>query len=100
MLRTNTCGELRRTDESKTVTLAGWVNSYREQGKELVFVDLRYRYGKTQVVFRTDNNVEIDNRARKLRREDVIQVVGKVHYRGDSLVNPKLQTGDIEIRVE
>lgn len=100
MLRTHTCGELRRTDESKTVTLAGWVNSYREQGKELVFVDLRDRYGKTQVVFRTDNNVEIDNRARKLRREDVIQVVGKVHYRGDSLVNPKLQTGDIEIRVE
>ena len=80
--------------------MAGWVNSYREQGKELVFVDVRDRYGKTQVVFRTDESVEIDNRARKLRREDVIQIIGKVHFRGDDLVNPKLDTGEIEIRVE
>ncbi|MFY9252256.1 MAG: aspartate--tRNA ligase [Fuerstiella sp.] len=100
MLRTHTCGELRRSDDGKTVTLAGWVNSYREQGKELVFVDVRDRYGKTQVVFRTDESVEIDNRARKLRREDVIQIIGKVHFRGDDLVNPKLDTGEIEIRVE
>lgn len=75
------------------------MNSYREQGKELVFVDLRDRYGKTQVVFRTDDSAEIDARARKLRREDVIQVEGVVRYRGDDLVNPKLDTGEIEIRV-
>lgn len=99
MLRTQTCGELRRSHEGQTVTLAGWVHSYREQGKELVFVDLRDRYGKTQVVFRTDDSAEIDTRARKLRREDVIQVVGEVRYRGDDLVNPKLDTGEIEIRV-
>ena len=99
MLRTQTCGELRRSHEGQTVTLAGWVHSYREQGKELVFVDLRDRYGKTQVVFRTDDSAEIDSRARKLRREDVIQVIGEVRYRGDDLVNPKLETGEIEIRV-
>ena len=100
MLRTHTCGELRRADEGKTVTLSGWVNSYREQGKELVFVDLRDRWGKTQVVFNTEENSEIDERARKLRREDVIQVVGRIRYRGDDLVNPKLETGDIELRVD
>ena len=99
MLRSHTCGELRRSHEGQTVKLSGWVNSYREQGKELVFVDLRDRYGKTQVVFRTDQDLEIDSRARKLRREDVIQVVGEVRYRGDDLVNPKLETGEIEVRV-
>ena len=100
MLRTHTCGELRREHEDQTVTLCGWVNSYREQGKELVFVDLRDRYGKTQVVFRTDESSEIDERSRRLRREDVIQVTGTVRYRGDDLVNPKLDTGDIEIRAD
>ena len=100
MLRSHTCGELRRTHEGQTVTLSGWVNSYREQGKELVFVDLRDRYGKTQIVFNTEENSEIDARARKLRREDVIQVVGTVRYRGEDLVNPKLETGDIELRAD
>jgi aspartyl-tRNA synthetase len=99
VLRTHTCGELRRDHVDQSITLCGWVNSYREQGKELVFVDLRDRYGKTQVVFRTDDDSEIDLRARKLRREDVIEVRGDVHYRGDDLVNPKLATGEIEIRV-
>ncbi|MCA9051967.1 MAG: aspartate--tRNA ligase, partial [Planctomycetaceae bacterium] len=98
MLRTHNCGQLRREHEGQTVTLAGWVNSYREQGKELVFVDLRDRWGKTQIVFNTEEDSEIDTRARKLRREDVIQVTGEVRYRGDGLVNAKLETGDIEIR--
>jgi aspartyl-tRNA synthetase len=97
--RTHTCGELRKADVGQSVTLAGWVNSYREQGKELVFVDLRDRYGKTQVVFRTDDDLKIDAIARRLRREDVIQVAGEVRYRGDDLVNPKLETGEIEVRV-
>jgi aspartyl-tRNA synthetase len=100
VLRTQTCGELRRSHEGQTVTLCGWVHSYREQGKDLVFIDMRDRYGKTQVVFRTDASTEIDSRARKLRREDVIQVTGQVHYRGDDLVNPKLTTGEIELRVD
>ncbi len=100
MHRTHNCGELRREHAGQTVTLAGWVNSYREQGKELVFVDLRDRYGKTQVVFYTDDDSRIDSLARRLRREDVIKVVGEVRYRGDGLVNPKLVTGEIEVRVQ
>jgi len=98
--RTHTCGELRREHAGQTVTLSGWVNSYREQGKDLVFVDLRDRYGKTQIVFQTDDDSKIDSVARKLRREDVIKVVGEVSYRGDGLVNAKLTTGDIEIRAQ
>lgn len=100
VLRTHTCGELRRADEGSTVTLSGWVNSYRDHGENLVFVDLRDRYGKTQVVFNTEEDSEIDNIARKLRREDVIQVIGEVRYRGDDLVNPKLDTGEIEVRAK
>lgn len=99
MLRTQTCGELRRSHEGQTVTLSGWVNSYRDHGENLVFVDLRDRYGKTQIVFNTEEDSEIDTVARKLRREDVIQVEGTVRYRGDDLVNPKLDTGEIEVRV-
>ena len=100
MLRSHTCGELRRAHEGETVTLSGWVNSYRDHGENLVFIDLRDRYGKTQIVFNTEENSEIDSIARKLRREDVIQIVGAVRYRGDDLVNPKLNTGDIEVRVD
>lgn len=100
MHRTHTCGELRREHAGQTVTLCGWVNSYREQGKELVFVDLRDRYGKTQIVFYTDDDTKIDGVARKLRREDVVKVVGEVSYRGDGLVNSKLATGEIEIRAQ
>lgn len=99
MYRTHTCGQLRKADVGQTVSLAGWVNSYRDHGENLVFVDLRDRYGKTQVVFRTDQDSEIDSLSRRLRREDVIQVEGEVRYRGDGLVNPKLDTGEIEVRV-
>lgn len=98
--RTHTCGELRREHSGQTVTLAGWVHSYREQGRELVFVDLRDRYGKTQVVFNTDDDAKIDSLARKLRREDVIRVTGEVRYRGDGMTNPRLATGEIELRVK
>ena len=99
MYRTHTCGELRRAHTGTTVTLAGWVHSYREQGRELVFVDLRDRYGKTQVVFNTDDDAKIDALARRLRREDVIRVTGEVRYRGDGMTNPRLETGEIEVRV-
>ena len=98
VLRSHNCGELRRTQEGESVTLSGWVNSYRDHGENLVFIDLRDRYGKTQVVFNTEEDSEIDAISRKLRREDVIQVEGVVRYRGDDLVNPKLDTGEIEVR--
>jgi len=98
VLRTHTCGELRRDHVDQTVTLCGWVHSYRDHGENLVFVDLRDRYGKTQVVFNTEEDSQIDSIARKLRREDVIMIRGEVRYRGEGLINPKLATGDIEVR--
>ncbi len=105
MLRTKTCGELRAGNVDETVTLCGWVESYRDHGEHLVFVDLRDRYGKTQVVFRTDNEGGSHSDARSLRREDVIRVTGSVIHRGTdaagkSLVNPKLPTGEIEVRAQ
>lgn len=98
MLRTKTCGELRAGDVDQSVTLCGWVESYRDHG-DLVFVDLRDRYGKTQVVFKPDTDTGSHSEARSLRREDVIRVTGIVVHRGEGLVNPKLPTGEIEIRV-
>lgn len=100
MLRTHTCGELRRENVDQTVTLCGWVNNYRDFGEHLLFVDVRDRYGKTQIVFNTQSNTTMGDIARKLRKEDVIQVTGRVKYRGDDLVNPKLDTGEIEIVAE
>ena len=100
MLRTHTCGELRRDNVDQTVTISGWVNSYRDFGEHLLFVDVRDRYGKTQVVFNTQANATMGDVARKLRKEDVVQITGRVKYRGDELVNPKLETGEIEVVAE
>jgi aspartyl-tRNA synthetase len=99
VLRTHTCGELRRDHVDQTVTLSGWVNNYRDFGENLLFIDLRDRYGKTQLVFNTDADGSMAEIARKLRKEDVVQVTGRVKYRGDDLVNPKLDTGAIEVVV-
>ena len=100
MLRTHTCGELRRDNVDQTVTISGWVNNYRDFGEHLLFVDVRDRYGKTQVVFNTQANATMGDVARKLRKEDVVQITGRVKYRGDELVNPKLETGEIEVVAE
>lgn len=98
--RTITCGQLRQGDVGRTVKLAGWVHSYRDHGG-LVFIDLRDRDGVTQVVFDSDEcgNL-IHEEARKLRSEWVISVEGIVKDRGDGLHNPKLATGDIEVRAK
>ena len=98
MLRTQTCGELRLEHQGQVVTLCGWVNSARDHGG-LVFIDLRDRYGLTQVVFDPDNGAELHALARSLRNEDVVQVTGKVVPRGEKLVNPKLLTGQVELVV-
>lgn len=98
MLRTHTCGELRAGDVGSKVTLGGWVNSYRDHGG-LVFIDLRDRYGKTQIVFNPDFDPKMHELARSLRNEDVLQVAGEVLDRGEGLKNPKLDTGDVEVRV-
>ena len=98
--RTHTCGQLRKSDVGRDVKLAGWVHSYRDHGG-LVFIDLRDRDGLTQLVFDADDcGKQTLDEARKLRGEWVLSASGKVAERGEGLVNPKLPTGEIEIRVK
>ena len=94
--RTHKCGEVRITDVDQTVRVSGWVNSYRDHGN-LVFIDLRDRYGLVQIVFNPDENEQIHKIARQLRSEWVISVEGVVAPRGEGLENPKLATGQIEV---
>ncbi len=94
MFRTNTCGELRLSDAGKKVTLAGWVQRVRKMGG-MTFVDLRDRYGLTQVVFNNASDAELNEAANHLGREYVVQVSGTVAERSSK--NPHLPTGDIEI---
>jgi aspartyl-tRNA synthetase len=94
MYRSHTCGELRAADKGKEVTLAGWVQTVRKFGA-MTFVDMRDRYGITQVVFSEALNAQLDSNP--LGREYVLQVVGTVIERSNK--NPNLPTGDIEITV-
>ena len=96
MYRTNTCGELRIENVGQTVTLAGWVQRTRKMGG-MTFVDLRDRYGITQLVFNEETNAELCAQANKLGREYVIQVTGDVNERYSK--NANIPTGDIEIAV-
>lgn len=96
MYRTNTCGELRLSDAGKQVTLAGWVQRSRKMGG-MTFVDLRDRYGITQLVFNENDDAELCAAANKLGREYCIQVEGTVSERQSK--NANLPTGDIEIIV-
>lgn len=98
MLRTHTCGELTLKDVDKEVTLCGWVARRRDHGK-LIFIDIRDRYGLTQVVFMPKEcPADIYKEAGHLRNEFVIKVKGKVNKRPEGMLNPKLSTGEIEIR--
>lgn len=94
--RTNTCGELRISDVGKKVVLAGWVQKSRKLGG-MTFIDLRDRYGITQLVVETDAPEELVSTATSLGREFVIQVEGEVVERQSK--NPKMDTGDIEIKL-
>ncbi|MGD0519495.1 MAG: OB-fold nucleic acid binding domain-containing protein, partial [Thermoguttaceae bacterium] len=96
MLRTHTCGELRSSDVDRHVTLCGWVDSYRDHSGVL-FVDLRDRYGRVQIVFAPEGGKEILELAKTLRSEFVILITGKVARRPEGTVNPKLSTGEIEV---
>ena len=96
MLRTHTCGELRLSNNNQTVTLTGWVQKSRDLGG-MTFVDLRDRYGITQLAFNMDNNADLCSRARKLGREFVLKVTGIVKERESK--NANMPTGDIEINV-
>jgi aspartyl-tRNA synthetase len=97
MYRTHTCGELRIADVGKSVTLSGWVQVSRDFGG-MTFIDLRDRYGITQLVFNMEDEAELCERARKLGREFVIRASGKVRERSNK--NPNRATGDIEIEVQ
>ena len=94
MYRSNTCGELRLSDAGKVVTLAGWVQRARKMGG-MTFVDMRDRYGVTQVVFNNESDAALCEAANHLGREYVIQVTGEVAERSSK--NANLPTGDIEI---
>ncbi len=98
--RTHTCDELRLSDAGKQVTLCGWVDTVRDHGG-VIFIDLRDRAGKTQVVFHPENNAELANNAENLRVESVIQVSGTVvaRLKTDEVdaTNPDLATGEIEV---
>ena len=99
MMRTHTCGELRVSHIGERVTLCGWVDTTRDHGGA-VFLDLRDRYGLTQVVAAPESGSACVETAKKLRSEFVIQVVGTVAHRLEGKVNPKLDTGEIELRAE
>ena len=96
MLRTHTCGELTEEMVGKEVTLCGWVASRRDHGK-LIFIDLRDRYGLTQIIFLPKPNAAIYELAKKLRNEDVIKIKGVVNRRPKKTENFKIPTGLIEI---
>ena len=98
LIRTHTCGQLRESDIGATVRLNGWVNSYRDHGR-LLFIDVRDRFGVTQLVFDPDGGIPAEQKvvADRLRNEDVVAIEGKVRRRES--VNPKLATGTIEVLV-
>ncbi|MFD0795511.1 aspartate--tRNA ligase [Mucilaginibacter litoreus] len=96
MLRTHTCGQLNISNLGETVTLCGWVQKSRDLGGT-TFIDVRDRYGLTQLVFNTDTDVQLREQARELGREFVVKVTGKVLERSNK--NLKIPTGEIEIAV-
>ena len=94
--RTHTCGDLRKAHLGSLITLTGWVDVRRDLGG-VVFIDLRERYGKTQVVFAPQHNKEAYETAQSLRSEFVISVTGTVENRPEGTANPELATGDIDV---
>jgi len=99
LIRTHTCGELRAEHIGREVTLCGWVDSYRDH-RGILFLDLRDRYGKTQVAVGPESGAANQDVARTLRTEFVVSVQGKVAHRPEGTTNPKLATGAIEVRPE
>ncbi len=98
MLRTHTCGELNSTHIGKELLLAGWVSARRDHGN-LIFIDLRDRYGITQIVFNPEENKSLHRQAEDLRDEFVVQIKGTVRQRPEGTVNKKIPTGEIEVNV-
>ena len=99
MKRTHTCGELSEKDLSKEVVLMGWVKSRRDHG-HIIFIDLSDRYGTTQLVFNSQNNLNLHHNAELLKPYYVISIKGKVITRLEGYENPSMSTGKIEINVD
>jgi len=99
MLRTHTCGELRRNNAGEAVILNGWVQRRRDHGS-VIFIDLRDRYGITQIVFNAERFPDAHRQGEKLGSEDVVAVGGVVSQRPEGSENPNLPTGDVEVLVE
>ncbi len=98
MLRTNTCGELRLKDKGKTVTLSGWVHRRRDHGG-IIFIDLRDRYGLTQIVFDPEVSKKAWESANTVRPEFVLRVTGEIRKRMEGQDNPDMATGEIEVYI-
>jgi len=97
--RTHTCGELGKEHIGATVNLNGWVNTVRLHG-QVIFIDLRDRYGKTQIIFNSEDfNGDFES-VKKQSIEDVLSIKGTVQARGEGAVNPDMSTGDIEVMVD
>jgi len=96
--RTVTCGELRKNHVGKTITLTGWVDKRRDLGG-LIFIDLRDRYGKTQIVFSPERHEGAHEIAKSLRSEYVLSATGVVRTRPEETINPEVTTGEIEVDI-
>ena len=94
--RTPTCGQLTSKENNLIVVLNGWVRSIRLHG-QIIFIDLRDRFGKTQIILNSDELIKI---GKTLSNEDVVCIEGKVSSRSKDLINPDLETGEIEVLVE
>ena len=94
--RTHTCGELGKSNVGEEIQLNGWINTVRLHGK-IVFVDLRDRYGKTQLIFDEKNFPKEFEKIKKFSLEDVISIKGTVKHRSGSSINPSMKTGEIEV---
>ena len=97
--RSHTCGELTKKDIGKKVKLSGWVQKRRDLGN-LIFIDLRDRFGITQLIFDPIKNKELHEKASKLRSEWVISIEGEVSQRAEGMENSAMKTGAVEIFVD
>ena len=97
--RTATCGELRKEQIGTKVTLTGWIDKRRDLGG-LIFIDLRDRYGKTQIVFSPERSSEAYDLAKTLRSEFVLSVTGTVKVRPEGTINKDMPTGEIEVDID
>ena len=99
MKRSHNCGELRKENVGKTIVLNGWISKRRDHGG-LIFIDLRDRYGKTQLVFNSETFPKEFEKIKKLSMEDVLSVCGDVQERIANAINSDMKTGEIEVSVK